>query len=314
MKPRRRNVNSHPSFITPDENTIIWHYMDFTKFVSLLEKQALFFSTIGILRGNDEHEGTYTPATVEVSKEKPFSIHDIGSDLLRSFGRMLAANCWHMNEIESVAMWKVYLRNNPGVAIQSTVKSLSSNLDRSKTQRDIHIGKIHYLSEADVVPEPEGFNGMNAVLWKWQSYQYENEVRAVVLSPVEEYYKYNGVYIPIDLDSLIHKIVISPKAPRWYSELITSISDKYGLGEKIASSRLDIKPGNIDNDMFSIDFVCPLCNEKQEFTIDPFVVKEYPQNLTVVFSADRVSVQCQNCEKFLVIPLTRQTENPSSDQ
>ena len=33
----------HPSFNPPSDNATLWRYMDFTKFVSLLDKSALFF-------------------------------------------------------------------------------------------------------------------------------------------------------------------------------------------------------------------------------------------------------------------------------
>ena len=34
----------HEAFTPPLSDTVLWRYMDFTKFVSLLEKQALFFA------------------------------------------------------------------------------------------------------------------------------------------------------------------------------------------------------------------------------------------------------------------------------
>jgi hypothetical protein len=291
-------TNNHPSFDKPDENTIIWHYMDFTKFVSFLDKSALFFSTISILRLTDKHEGTYNEATVEASKQKPFSIHQIGSPLLREFGKLLAINCWHMNEIESVAMWNVYLKGNPGVAIQSTVKNLDSSID---DKLNVSIGRVHYLEEDDVIPEPDGFNSLNAALWKWKSYQYENELRAVVISQPEELFKYNGTYIPVNLNHLIQKIVISPKSPRWFSELVSSISSKYGLADKVDSSRLDMSPGNIDNNKLSVAITCPLCDTNQEILIEPYILREYPHNSTIIFSADRLTIVCQKCAKSLVI-------------
>lgn len=36
--------SAKPSFDVPDEHTTIWRYMDFTKFVSLLDKKTLYFT------------------------------------------------------------------------------------------------------------------------------------------------------------------------------------------------------------------------------------------------------------------------------
>ena len=307
-------TNKHPSFNMPDDNTIIWRYMDFTKLVSLLEKEALFFSTISILRESDQHEGTYNLATIEASKQQPFSIHDIGSDMLRTFGKHIAVNCWHMNEIESVAMWNVYLNNGPGVAIQSTVKLLNSNLNPDSNQQDFLIGKVHYLAEDEVIPEPDGFNALNAVIWKWKSYQYENELRAVIISRPEELYKYNGLYVPVNLNQLIQKIVISPKAPKWFSELIYSISEKYDLSKKVSNSRLDMSPGSLDQNKLDLEWTCPLCDTTQKTNIEPFIVKDYADNSTTVFSADRVFLRCENCEQSLIVPIRPQIEISHPDQ
>lgn len=306
----------HPSFIVPDEKTTIWRYMDFTKFVSLLERRALFFSSFSILRETDEHEGTYNTSTLEASRQKPFSVHDIGSDLLRTFGNFLAVNCWHMNEIESVAMWNVYLNGNPGVAIQSTFKNLDDSLNSDATKTRIDIGKVHYLAEDELIPEPSGFNALNAALWKWNSYQYENELRAVMISRIEEMYKYNGVYVPVDLHRLIQKIVVSPKAPKWFLELIVSISSKYELGDRVESSRLDKSPGNMDNNKLRIKWSCPKCQATKETSIEAFIIKEYSNNSTTVFTADKVTVRCQDCEANVVIrlPIDLTDENQTSPE
>lgn len=300
----------HSSFIKPPENTTIWRYMDFTRFVSLLEKRALFFSAMSILRDMDEHEGTYNTATTE-NNERRLLIHHIGSGLLRAFGKLLAVNCWHINENESVAMWDIYLKGSPGVAIQSTVQNLEKSFNNDALRP--LIGKVHYLSENDLIPEPDGFNGLNAVLWKWKSYEYEHELRAVLISRLEHLYKYNGIYVPVDLNQLIQKIIISPKASSWFSELVSSVSAKYELDKKVTSSRLDTSPPDLDKKELSIEFACPLCSVTQETVIEPFIVRDYTNNSTVVFSADRVSIQCQNCGQSLIFPVRTQTEDSVSD-
>ncbi|KAF5417648.1 MAG: hypothetical protein C5S38_01290 [Candidatus Methanophagaceae archaeon] len=48
----------HPAFEKPsDEDIKIWRYIDFTKFVSLLDKKALFFARADRL--SDSFEGSY---------------------------------------------------------------------------------------------------------------------------------------------------------------------------------------------------------------------------------------------------------------
>jgi len=304
----------HSSFAKPDDNTVIWRYMGFLKFISLLERQALFFSNITLLRQSDNHEGTYNNATVKsYEQQQPTSIlHHMGSGLLREFSSLIAVNCWHMSEIESTGMWDVYLNGSYGVAIQSTVARLENAIQKSNNntlQNAVFIGKVNYLGEDEPIPEPDGFNGLNAVMWKRDSYRYENELRAVAIVMPEQSYKYNGIYVPAKLEELIQQIVISPKAPRWYSELIHSIVEKYELADVVISSRLDESPGNIDDTKLSLSWTCLECKTSQKVAIEPFIIRELTDNSTILFSPDRMQVQCQNCSKPHLIELKKAVEN-----
>ena len=307
--------DNHPSFTKPDGDTTIWRYMNFLKFMSLLEKRALFFSNMTILRQGDNHEGTYNDATINEYEEKPVSmLHHVGSDMLRNFGRFIAVNCWHMNKIESTGMWDVYLRGEFGVAIQSTVERLGNAMQKPEgVFGDISIGKVNYLNEDEPIPEPDGFNALNAALWKRNSYQYEQELRAVAVVSPEQSYKYSGVYVPVELGQLVQRIVISPKAPRWYSELISSISEKYQLGERVAQSRLDRNPGTIADTRLLIKWPCPQCQTSQEVYVEPFIVKELSNDSTVTFSADRIRTHCQSCGILCIVTLKHSEEQPDSN-
>src|SRR5262249_52953837 len=86
-------------------------------------------------------------------------------------------NCWHMNEYESAAMWKVYLRSNEGVAIQSTFGRLISCLGRER-RFSIYIGRVAYIDyRTGVIPESSEYEPF---LHKRKSFEYEREVRALI--------------------------------------------------------------------------------------------------------------------------------------
>ena len=74
----------HPSFIDPKEgdSAIIWRYMDFTKFVLLLDKKALFFSCIDNFE--DPWEGLYSQPTFKAMKNtlSQFSPDNIVKDTI----------------------------------------------------------------------------------------------------------------------------------------------------------------------------------------------------------------------------------------
>src|SRR5260370_42500079 len=60
----------HPNdrFELPPEDTKIWRYLNFTKFVGLLETRSLYFSSLARLE--DRFEGPLPPASRKVAKRQ----------------------------------------------------------------------------------------------------------------------------------------------------------------------------------------------------------------------------------------------------
>ena len=71
----------------PDENDKIWRYVDFSKFLSLLEDSAIFFSRADKL--DDPFEGSYSKVNIKVRPitYQGWSMDDLGS--LSDFRRLL---------------------------------------------------------------------------------------------------------------------------------------------------------------------------------------------------------------------------------
>ena len=110
--------------------------MDFTKFVSLLEKQALFFARADKL--GDPFEGSVTKVNAAAAR--------VPRDELQQFRKKVTRwtliNCWHENAHESEAMWKLYARETDGIAIKTDFKSLSSSFT---CREDVFIGIVNYI-------------------------------------------------------------------------------------------------------------------------------------------------------------------------
>jgi len=246
----------HPVFEKPDnENIKIWRYLDFTKFVSALDKQALFFTRADRL--GDPFEGSYSKANIKL---RPIIYQDLLKDK-DSFNQMQAQlqffskeirrftiiNCWHINEYESAAMWKLYLKTDEGVAIQSTFKRLKESFHNYE-EDDVYIGKVKYIDyQTEWLPEGCSFYPF---LHKRKSFEHERELRAIIqkfpskdgkLDLTQEIFDV-GAYITVDLDILIEKIFISPTAPTWFNDLVKSIVNKYNLGKEVIQSSLAEEP------------------------------------------------------------------------
>lgn len=142
-------------------------------------------------------------------------------------------------------MWKLYLKNNEGIAIQSTFKRLSDCF--SEENRDVHIGEVTYIDyENEYIPLGNTFSPF---LYKRKPFEHENEIRAIITDfPSNgDSLDYSGIpfdygdYVNINVDKLIEKIYISPTAPKWVVELVEKILKRYGLEHKevIQSTLLD---------------------------------------------------------------------------
>lgn len=240
----------HSLFKKPDdENIKIWRYIDFTKFASLLDRQALFFSRADILP--DPFEGSYSKANIElrplIYKELPKDSFNKMQEQMRLFSKEIRKftliNSWHINEHESAAMWKLYLKSDEGIAIQSTFKHLTESFNKC-VEYDIFIGKVNYISyDTEWLPENNIFCPF---LYKRKSFEHERELRAIIqdmpfkngeIDFKKEIFKL-GVDIPIDPDILIDKIYISPTSSEWFTDLVKSTINKYGLKKEIIQSSL----------------------------------------------------------------------------
>ena len=143
----------HPLFSSPPQDAILWRYMDFTKFVSLLDSSSLFFSRADLL--GDPFEGVWTKANIETLPDRyTADVAEIIRGSLPNLHSLTSGNfvsCWHWNEFESDAMWKIYAQLSAGVAIKTDFASLSGSFT---DDQPIYIGRVRYIDYGvDLVPE-----------------------------------------------------------------------------------------------------------------------------------------------------------------
>jgi len=251
----------HPAFVKPQGKKIkIWRYMDFTKFVSLLEKNELFFARADKL--GDPFEGSYPRENVQqrainhkqMMAQLPGHLHRFFqgrdqalSQFFRNLKNFIFINSWHESQHESAAMWRLYLKSNEGIAIQSTFGRLKDCFKQGTP--DIYIGEVHYRDYlTERIP---GSNFFAPFLHKRKSFEHEKELRALVLEytrtkdglpNLSEPPSSDGIGVPVDLEKLIANIYVAPENPRWFLELVKSVTRKYGIKKIPVQSALDAKP------------------------------------------------------------------------
>lgn len=72
------DLESHPNLIIPPNETVLWRYMDFARFIDLLERRVLWFPRAD--QFDDPLEGTWTDAEIGHSTllmlAKPKLLHE----------------------------------------------------------------------------------------------------------------------------------------------------------------------------------------------------------------------------------------------
>ncbi|MEJ7829907.1 MAG: hypothetical protein WKF91_16990 [Segetibacter sp.] len=244
----------------PEDNSVLWRFMDFTKFVSLLKTKSLFFTRAdkfqdpfegakGLLKNKSKWDRHYKEFFIEAIKTVPGGegLNKPEKELLKEAKRLLSQlnsvgerqvketfiNCWYENKYESEAMWKLYTSSlDQGIAIKTTYKRLYKGLYRSP---DIHIGRVNYIDFAS------SFAGINDSFWyKRKSFEHEREVRAVLkdFRATEEL----GKLISVNMSILIEKVYLSPTSQSWFKELVKDVMSKYELNKRIEVSDMTAKP------------------------------------------------------------------------
>ncbi len=243
--------------------------MDFAKFVSLLSTRSLYFAAQD--QFEDPFEG-YLPESHYQALEKQLTLpfiqsiqtiikkmiesnpefensvgHELINQCIENFPtekeiseqtkNKFGVSCWHINEYENEAMWKIYSAAGQGIAIESTVE----RLERSLTYHNkIHIDKVRY-EDFDTAQIEKGHKYYSGFI-KGKAFLYENELRAVAVLDEENYGK--GCSISSDLELLICKIYISPLMPEYFYEAVRYVSSiaLKNADEKIIRSKLLNKP------------------------------------------------------------------------
>jgi hypothetical protein len=239
--------------IGPPADATLWRYMDLARFLALLERRALFFSSIRHFA--DRFEAALTPALLaRLSHEGEQRVSTVRHWNLASY-----VNCWNEDSSESVALWSLYTSPAGGVAIKSSVKSILASLaprDEASPRDELYIGRVQYIDyETGDIPDDNMFR---LLLHKRTPYRFEREVRLIAWPRLlvdrasemrpDAWYEAVGSIAPpgydvgVDPNALIEAVVVAPAAPGWLLELVQAICRRYGFDASVVQSDLDAEP------------------------------------------------------------------------
>ena len=237
----------HDLFISPSDEAVLWRYMDLPKFLSMLEKRALFFARADKL--GDPFEGSFSRANEllrpSLYGEGSEDLTRVYSEYMKSLTRFTLINCWHQNDVESQAMWRLYSRGQDGVAVKTTFKNLKDCLTGSEP---IYVGRVNYVDySTEFIREDNAFG---PYLYKRKSFEHEREIRAVFQKTPDENKPVPlrndiceiGINVDVDVDTLIQEVVVDQRADDWLLELVELLVARYGIEAPVVRSALGEPP------------------------------------------------------------------------
>ena len=92
--------------------------------------------------------------------------------LKKTFLPSYLVNCWHMSDVESAAMWRLYATARNSVALLTRFHLLTYVLPET-----VYVGKLRYIDYTkDRIPEGNVFY---PIMYKRKSFEHERELRVV---------------------------------------------------------------------------------------------------------------------------------------
>jgi hypothetical protein len=211
----------------------LWRYMDLSKFISLIDKKALWLARADTFR--DKHEGRFPDDMRKLIEQAYKTFDDDGSSIVKDaddFQDYLRKNtyisCWHKNFDENMVMWEIYGRDTNALAIQTTVERMKESLDPSPLSGHSLILKNVSYKRADEIPGALPYE--ECCFIKRPHFSFEEEVRI----SLDTYSRFNpikrtpyGYHLPVLIIGLIERILIHPDSPDWFADVVTSITRMY---------------------------------------------------------------------------------------
>jgi hypothetical protein len=221
-------------FMPPvNEDIPVWRYMDFTKYVSMLQNGGIYLPTVAMLE--DPFEGSYARGNRElrplVHKHMPPAFGLTAGKMVQRLRGHVAVSCWHMNERESAAMWKLYAQTHEAVCVQTTFRKLKAAMGEQA-----RVGMVRYVDyETGWIPES---HPLAPFIYKRKSFEHEREVRAIIeplemaalLKEERNEARGAGQWVKFDFAETIEQVLVAPDAPPWFLELVRQVTARYEQG------------------------------------------------------------------------------------
>lgn len=238
------------------EDAALWRYMDVFRLLDLLQTHQLHMTRADQME--DQWEGArglfpFDENGAEVHHDSYLA--KVALPTLYHFGReSVFMNCWYLGESESYAMWKLYGAEGKGMALKTSVGRLHGAILEDEESEEMWAARVQY-SDHPHGPVPGLPEVLSPFLYKRECYAYEKEYRILELRTPEpvmtdggpELQTGNATHpifhrIPVDLQTLVSAIYLSPDTRPWVATSIEKMIHGYAPWVDVVVSNLGQRP------------------------------------------------------------------------
>jgi hypothetical protein len=222
-----------------DRKQTIRRYLDLPKFVDLLSTNELHLEPA--VNFDDHIEGTLPetvrPSFLENIPEKERNNRSIEE---LEYENKLRTNisCWTLGPEDNMALWKIYGGSSQSVSISTTIHNIISSAFSWCEEGKITLKKIRYINHSGKLPDGVYSLDEHVFGLKHEAYSFEREVRVVLTRPFGSPKK--TLRLPIDVNTYITKITVSPESGIWFFDLVADLVKKYNVTVPVERSELSI--------------------------------------------------------------------------
>lgn len=228
-------------------NTELWKYFRVPRFINTLETGLFYFPSAN--QFVDIFEGAVAVQMDRAPTDPRYAEMEGTEKAFYELKRLTKISCWHRATYESDAMWKLYARENKGIAICTTPERMRAAFKPFRLRPDygvesLRAGPVKYVDLTQV--RMKGVGMLERFFYKHRAFEWEREFRlAISLRMAEEFavkVPPDGISVEVDLDMLVQRIVLGSTTSREERDIITQHAERVGLGDRLQQSTLLGRP------------------------------------------------------------------------
>jgi len=245
-----------------EEPILVRKYLDLSKFVSLLQ-DGIWFSRLDNF--DDDYEGRVSDKTVRHRFDQweylefeddppPYDLRQMYAAEDEILRKQSFVSCWRYGGEESAVFWDAYIDDGNGVAVETTLDTLSSAMEQA--HREVLIGKVNYR-EYKGSDERFAANGVDRVFHKRIAFGDEKELRLLARQELNdmdlevsetgdidmELEADPGFNLEVDPEDLIERIILPRNINDRQLTQVVQLMEYHDITAEIWRSMLDVSPG-----------------------------------------------------------------------